>query len=91
MTEIITQEIKFKKASIDSEFDFKLKHARKFINKGYRVQISLLYEGKIIINKNEGSDKLLELANQLIDIAEIHQEPTLNKRLMIMILKPKNI
>lgn len=70
------------------DFNTKLKNARKYLEKGHKVKVSLRFKGREIAHSNLGKDVLMRFADETKDIATIEQMPKIDGRIMAMILAP---
>lgn len=68
---------------------FKVKNARKFIEKGNKVRVSCLFKGRERSHPEVGREIMNGMAEQLSDIAIIEQRPKFEGRNMTMILAPQ--
>ena len=73
----------------EHDFDFKLKHAQKFLEEGAKVKAFVFFRGRTIIFKDKGEILLLRLAQALEDIGIVENMPKLEGKKMIMIVAPK--
>lgn len=71
-----------------NDFDFKLKHARKFLEKGAKVRISIRFRGRAITHKDLGRQVLLKMADETSDIATVVSRPKMEGRQMFLMLAP---
>ena len=90
-TKIVVKEIRFGPNTDDHDYNFKLKHAEKFIEDGAKVKAFVFFKGRSIIYKEQGEILLLRLAQDLEEIAKVEQMPKLEGKRMIMFLTPKVI
>ncbi|GAB4257887.1 MAG: translation initiation factor IF-3 [Vicingaceae bacterium] len=86
---IIVKEIRFGPNTDEHDFNFKLKHAQKFIEEGAKVKAYVFFKGRTIVFKERGEILLLKLAQALEDIAVVESMPKLEGKRMIMFLTPK--
>lgn len=86
---IVMKEIRFGPNTDDHDFDFKLRHAQKFLAEGNKLKAYVQFRGRNIIYKNRGAEMLGRFAEQLDDLSKIEMEPRMEGRRMIMILAPK--
>ena len=86
----ITQlkELRFHPNTDDHDFDFKTRHARRFLEEGHKVKATVVFKGREITYKEQGEDLLRRLVEQLSDIAKIDQEAKFEGRAVIMIFAP---
>ncbi len=71
------------------DFNFKIDHARKFLEKGNKVKATVLFRGREMAHKEFAKTLLERMANELEDIAKIEREAVMEGRLMIMYLTKK--
>ena len=83
-----TKEIKFRPSTDVGDYNIKLKKIKSFILDGDKTKISVRFRGREILNSNIGLDLLNKLKEELIDIAQVDQEPSLEGRQLLMILSP---
>ncbi len=83
------KEIRFGPNTDEHDLNFKLKHARKFIEEGHKVKAFVFFRGRTIVFKERGEILLLKFAQELEDIAIVEQMPKLEGKRMIMYLIPK--
>ena len=81
-----TKEIKFRPSTDTGDYNIKLKKIKSFINDGDKTKISVRFRGREILNSNLGLDLLNRIKDDLSDIAQVDQEPSLEGRQLLMIL-----
>tara|TARA_Y100000589_G_scaffold147996_3_gene141494 strand:- start:8195 stop:8587 length:393 start_codon:yes stop_codon:yes gene_type:complete len=86
---VVVKELRFGPNTGEHDFDFKLKHARKFLNDGAKVKAFVFFRGRTIIFKDQGQILLLKLAQALEDVGIVEIMPELDGKKMIMIIAPK--
>ena len=86
---VVLKEIRLGPNTDDHDFNFKLKHATKFLQDGAKVKVDIFFRGRSIIYKDKGEYILLRFAQELEDYAKVEQLPKLEGKRMIMILSPK--
>lgn len=86
---IVMKEIRFGPNTDDHDFNFKLRHAEKFLLEGNKLKAYVQFRGRNIIYKNRGADMLAKFAQELDEIAKIEMTPKMEGRRMIMIMSPK--
>jgi len=86
---VVVKEIRFGPNTDDHDFEFKLKHARKFLEEGAKLKAYVMFKGRTIIYKDKGEILLLRMAQELEDIAKVEQLPKQEGKRMIMFLAPK--
>ena len=88
---VIVKEIRFGPQTDDHDFNFKLKHAKSFIEEGSKVKAYVFFKGRSILFKEQGEVLLLRFATELEDYAKVDQLPALEGKKMIMMLSPKKV
>jgi len=86
---IIVKEIRFGPQTDDHDFEFKLRHAEKFLKDGAKVKAYVFFKGRSILFKEQGEILLLKLATELEDLGVVEQLPKLEGKRMIMMISPK--
>ncbi len=86
---VIIKELRFGPNTGEHDFEFKLKHARSFLEDGAKVKAFVLFRGRTIIFKEQGQILLLKLAQALEDIGIVEIMPELDGKKMIIIIAPK--
>ncbi|MGN0028730.1 MAG: translation initiation factor IF-3 [Marinilabiliaceae bacterium] len=86
---VTVKEIRFGPQTDDHDYDFKLKHAQKFIEEGSKVKAYVFFRGRSIVFKEQGEILLLRFANDLEEVAKVEQMPVLEGKRMTMFLAPK--
>ncbi|MBP1043491.1 translation initiation factor IF-3 [Vagococcus sp. BWB3-3] len=87
---ISVKEVRLSPTIDDNDFNTKLRHARKFLEKGDKVKASIRFRGRAITHKQIGQDVLMRFADETKDIADIEQRPKMDGRSMFLMLAPKN-
>ena len=85
---IIIKEIRFGPNTGEHDFDFKLKHAQKFLLEGAKVKAFVFFRGRTIIFKEQGEILLLKLAQALEEIGVVEIMPKLEGKKMTMVIAP---
>jgi translation initiation factor IF-3 len=86
---VVVKEIRLGPNIDDHDFNFKLKHAQKFLNDGAKVKVDVFFKGRTIVYKEKGEIVLLKFAQELSDIGKVEQLPKMEGKRMIMIIAPK--
>jgi translation initiation factor IF-3 len=86
---VIVKEIRFGPQTDDHDFNFKLKHAKSFLEEGSKVKAFVFFKGRSILFKEQGEVLLLRFATELEDYGKVDQLPALEGKKMIMMLSPK--
>ena len=82
------KEIKFRPSTDIGDYNIKLKKIKSFILGGDKTKISVRFRGREILNSDRGLELLNNLKDELKDIAQLDQEPSLEGRQLLMILSP---
>ena len=82
------KEIKFRPSTDIGDYNIKLNKIKDFILNKNKTKISVRFRGREILNSNLGLDLLNRLKNELSDIAQVDQEPSLEGRHLMMVLSP---
>ncbi|MCD8287283.1 MAG: translation initiation factor IF-3, partial [Porphyromonadaceae bacterium] len=85
-TKVVVKEIRFGPQTDDHDYDFKLKHAKGFLEEGAKVKAYVFFKGRSILFKEQGEVLLLRFANDLEDYAKVEQMPLLEGKRMIVLL-----
>lgn len=88
-TKVIIKEIRFGPNTDDHDYDFKKKHAEKFLRDGAKLKAYVFFKGRSIIYKDQGEILLLKLAQDLEELGKVEQMPKLEGKRMIMFLAPR--
>lgn len=86
---VVVKEIRFGPNTDDHDFDFKLNHAKKFLEEGSKVKAYVFFKGRTIVFKERGEILLLRFAKELADLGAVEQLPKLEGKRMIMMINPK--
>lgn len=88
-TKVIVKEIRFGPQTDDHDYEFKKKHAEKFLKEGAKLKAFVFFKGRSIIFKEQGQILLLRLAQDLEELGKVEQMPKLEGKRMIMFISPK--
>ena len=83
------KEIRFTPNTDDHDFDFKVKHAEKFLEDGNKVKAHVQFKGRAIMFKERGELLLLKFADALKDVSALEGLPKLEGKRMQVMLTPK--
>ena len=86
---VVVKEIRFGPQTDEHDFNFKLRHAEKFLKEGAKVKAFVFFKGRSILFKEQGEILLLKLATSLEDIGAVEQMPKLEGKRMTMYISPK--
>lgn len=86
---VVVKEIRLGPHTDDHDFNFKLRHAIKFLQDGAKVKVDVFFKGRSIVYKDNGEIILLRFAQEVEEYGKVEQMPRLEGKRMIMILSPK--
>ena len=88
-SKVVLKEIRFGPQTDDHDYEFKKKHAEKFLKDGAKLKAFVFFKGRSIIFKEQGQILLLRLAQDLEHIGKVEKLPELEGKRMIMFITPK--
>ena len=88
---IIVKELRFGPNTDDHDYNFKLKHAQKFLEDGAKVKAFVFFKGRSIIYSEKGEILLLRFAQDLEELGKVEQLPKLEGKRMTMLISPKTM
>ncbi|PKP36312.1 MAG: translation initiation factor IF-3 [Bacteroidetes bacterium HGW-Bacteroidetes-15] len=88
---VVVKEIRFGPNTDEHDYNFKLKHAEKFLTDGAKVKAFVFFKGRTILFKEKGEILLLRFAQDLEDFGKVEQLPKLEGKRMIMFISPKAV
>jgi len=88
-SKVVVKEIRFGPNTDDHDFNFKLVHARKFLEEGSKVKAYVFFRGRTIVFKDRGEILLLKFAQELADVGIVEQLPKLEGKKMILMINSK--
>ncbi|PIR13445.1 MAG: translation initiation factor IF-3 [Flavobacteriales bacterium CG_4_9_14_0_2_um_filter_35_242] len=88
-TKVEIKEIRFGPQTDEHDYEFKKKHAIKFLKEGAKLKAYVFFKGRSIIYKDQGQILLLKLATEIEDFGKVEQLPKLEGKRMIMFIAPK--
>lgn len=83
------REIKLRPSTDVGDFNIKLKKIKSFILDGDKTKITVRFRGREILNSEMGLNLLNKLKDELKDIAQVDQEPSLEGRQLLMVMSPQ--
>ncbi|MFA6766865.1 MAG: translation initiation factor IF-3 [Parabacteroides sp.] len=86
---VVVKEIRFGPQTDDHDYDFKLRHAKGFLEEGSKVKAYVFFKGRSILFKEQGEVLLLRFANDLEDYGKVEMMPVLEGKRMTIMLSPK--
>ena len=82
------KEIKFRPTTDVGDYNIKLKKIKSFMLSGNKTKINVRFRGREILNSNLGLDLLNKIRDELAEISQVDQEPSLEGRQLQMVLSP---
>ena len=83
------KEIRFGPQTDEHDYQFKLKHAKEFLEEGNKVRAYVFFRGRSILFKEQGEVLLLRFANDLEEFGKVESMPSLEGKKMFLYLAPK--
>ena len=87
----VVKEIRFGPNTDDHDFDFKLRHAKRFLEEGAKVKSYVYFKGRTIVFKDRGQLLLLKLLKELEEVGTAESLPKMEGRRMTVIISPKKV
>ena len=88
-SKVVMKEIRFGPNTDDHDYEFKKKHAIKFLSDGAKLKAYVFFKGRSIVYKDQGQILLLRLAQELEEYGKVEQMPRLEGKRMTMFIAPK--
>jgi len=88
-SKVVVKEIRFGPNTDDHDYEFKKKHAEKFLKEGAKLKAYVFFKGRSIVYKDQGEILLLKLASELEELGKVEQMPKLEGKRMTMFIAPK--
>ena len=85
---IVVKEIRFSPQTDDHDYNFKLRHAKEFLDDGAKVKAYVFFKGRSILFKEQGEVLLLRFATDLEEYGKVEQMPALEGKRMIIMISP---
>ena len=88
---IVVKEIKFRPGTDDHDYDYRIKHAREWLQDGNKVRATIFFRGREMSHRDLGFKILQKVEQNLSDIADIEVRPKMEGNQMFIIMNPKKI
>jgi translation initiation factor IF-3 len=88
-TTVVLKEIKLRPKTDEHDFDFKVKHIRRFLAEGNKCKLVIVFRGREIVHPETGQAMLDSVVKAVTDIAMVEQRPMMEGRRMVMIIGPR--
>lgn len=82
------KEVKFRPGIEDHDYDFKTRHARRFLEEGNKVKLTMMFRGRQVTHPELGRDVLLRVTEDLKEVGQVESLPSFEGRVMSMVLAP---
>ena len=86
---IEVKEIKLRPNIDDNDYDVKMRSARRFLEEGDKVKVTLRFRGREMAHQDLGMNVLVRVRDELTELAKVEQMPKLEGRQMVMVLAPR--
>lgn len=87
--QMLIKELKLRPKTDKHDVEIKLRHARRFLEDGHAVKLTMRFRGREIIYAEEAAQSMNRLAEQLEDVGQLRQIPTMEGRQLTMLLIPR--
>lgn len=88
---IQVKEVKFRPGIEDHDYEFKTRHARRFLEEGNKVKLTMMFRGRQMSHPEIGMEVLQRVTEDLQDIAKVEMNAIREGRTMTMVLAPANL
>ena len=86
---IDVKEIKLRPNIDDADYEVKLRNARRFLDEGDKVKVTMRFRGRELAHQELGMNVLVRVRDELEQLCKVEQMPKMEGRQMIMVLSPK--
>jgi len=86
---ITVKEVKFRPGTDDHDYDYRMKHAREWLQDGDKVKATIWFRGREMTHRELGARILEKLEKDLLDVGEVEARPRMEGNQMFIILAPK--
>ena len=83
------KEVRLRPETDAHDIEIKVKHAREFIEKGHKVQFTLIFRGRQMLHKDKGADVLSKIVESLSDLAKVDRSNEMMGKRMTLVVSPK--
>lgn len=87
---VVVKEIRLGPQTDEHDFEFKLNHAKRFLQEGSKVKVEVFFKGRSIVYKDQGEIMLLKFAQELEELGKVEAMPKLEGKRMMMVIAPKS-
>ncbi len=85
------KEIKFRLCTGEHDLDFKVRHARDFLESSHKVKVTLMFRGREMAYQSKGRTMMAHIQDQLQEVGQIEYPPKMEGNCMAMTLAPKSV
>lgn len=82
------KEVKLRPKTEDHDFNFKIKHARRFLEEGNKVKVTIMFRGREVTHPEFGKELCEKVAEEIRDLGQVESKPNMQGRFMSMIVAP---
>ncbi|MCH7932752.1 MAG: translation initiation factor IF-3 [Gemmatimonadetes bacterium] len=82
------KEVKFRPGIEEHDYDFKTRHARRFLEEGNKVKLTMMFRGRQVTHPELGREVLLRVTEDLKEVGKVETHPSFEGRVMSMVLAP---
>jgi translation initiation factor IF-3 len=86
---ITVKEVKFRPGTDEHDYNFKMKHARQWLEEGDKVKATIFFRGREITHRELGAELLSRLERDLAELGEVEQRPRMEGNQMFLVFSPK--
>lgn len=83
------KEVKFRPGIEDHDYDFKVRHARRFLGDGNKVKLTMMFRGRQLSHPEIGLEVLRRVTEDLEEVSKVETRPAREGRTMTMVLAPR--
>ncbi len=83
------KEVKFRPGIEKHDYEFKTRHARRFLEEGNKVKLTMMFRGRQVTHPELGREVLDRVTEDVADVGTVESEPTFEGRFMTMVLAPR--
>jgi translation initiation factor IF-3 len=87
--QILIKEVKFRPGIEPHDFEFKIRHARRFLEEGNKVKVTMMFRGRQMAHPEHGREVLDRVAKELEEAGKVESMPSMEGRLMVMVVAPR--
>ncbi|MEX2583735.1 MAG: translation initiation factor IF-3 [Gemmatimonadota bacterium] len=82
------KEVKLRPGIEDHDFDFKARHARRFLEEGNKVKVTMMFRGRQMAHPEIGRQVMDRMVAEVADVGKVESHPMMEARSMTMVLAP---